>query len=116
MADQGWVDQANLLTTWDNNNSPYAWVDQANLLTTWDNNNSPYAWVDQANLLVVWSDTIPLELLGSSAANMFEQLSDIVSGYQDHESAAQKTKRCEDHFGEDYDDDSLAKAFYDMEN
>jgi hypothetical protein len=63
MADQGWVDQANLLTAWDNNNSPRAWVDQANLLTAWDNNNSPYAWVDQANLLVVWDEFISTEMI-----------------------------------------------------
>ena len=93
------------------------WVDQANLLTAWDNNNSPYAWVDQATMLVVWEEPpdLPTFTRGSSA-NLFEQLSGIVTGYADHESSAQKTKRCEDHFSEDYDDDSLASAFYAMEN
>jgi hypothetical protein len=132
MATEAWLDQLNLATVW--GEAPSARLDQASLAVVWSEPITAEGWLDQLNLATVWSEEVTghldqlslavvwAESIGAptfasgSAANMFEQVSDMVDGYADHESSAQKTKRCEDHFSEDYDDDSLASAFYAMEN
>lgn len=72
--------------------------------------------LDTLHFSVVWTETSSMPELDGSVAHMFEQLSDTVSGYADHESSAKKIKRCQDHFSEDYADNSVASAFDEMEN
>jgi len=112
MANQSWIDQTNLTVT--ASADPQARIDQANMTVVASADSQ--ARIEQLNLTVVWDEAVLIELIKSSAANMFEQISDTVTDYADHESSAQKVKRCEDHFSEDYDAGSLAEAFYEMEN
>jgi len=111
MADQAWLDQVHLSIP--SEAVATGILDQVHLSIPTE--VIATGRLDQVGLTIVWAETASLELAGSSA-QCFAQLAAAVSAIEDDQSAAQMVKHCQDNYGEDYADDSLAKAFYDMEN